>query len=112
MHTGPSTEKLLSMLNVTLVHRYQRITDQPGVGPKELLATTCKEAGNLGKLQNDCSNYFQQVDPRALYLHCAKHELSLAFEPFVFKKKITKIYYIIHGLHQQVNWHHFQLFRR
>ena len=46
--------------------------------PKLCRAQTYDGAGNMAGRQNGCAKKIQEVSPRALYYHCASHELNLA----------------------------------
>ena len=46
--------------------------------PQNCRAQTYDGAGNMSGKQKGCAARFQQKSPRALYLHCASHELNLA----------------------------------
>ncbi len=49
-----------------------------GLDPKFCRAQTYDRAGNMAGRQNGCAKLFQEVAQRALYFHCASHELNLA----------------------------------
>lgn len=46
--------------------------------PENCRAQTYDGAGNMCGKQKGCASRFQQLSPRALYIHCSSHQLNLA----------------------------------
>ena len=46
--------------------------------PENCHAQTYDGAGNMCGKQKGCASRFQQLSPRALYIHCSSHQLNLA----------------------------------
>ena len=63
-----------------------------GLDPEMCRAQTYDGAGNIVGSQNGCAKHFQEVSPRAVYFHCASHELNLGLDLLeVFAKAATRV---------------------
>ena len=60
--------------------------------PKMCRAQTYDGPVNMAGCQNGCAKRFQNVSPRALYFHCASHELNLALS---HASKVAEIYNMV-----------------
>ena len=63
-----------------------------GLDPTMCRAQTYDGAGNMAGCQNGCAKRFQEVSSRALYFHCASHELNLALS---HASKVADIYHMV-----------------
>ena len=84
LHNGEPVEKLVeyieceSCTGVAICNHIVQALINLELDPKMCRAQTYDGAGNMAGCQNGCAKQFQKVSPRALYLHCASHELNLA----------------------------------
>ena len=84
LHNGEPIERLVEYIKCesctgeaicnAIVHALTSLQ----LDPKMCRAQTYDGAGNMAGCQNGCAKNFEDVSPRALYFHCASHELNLA----------------------------------
>ena len=66
-----------------------------GLDPKMCRVQAYDGAGAMSGGHNGCAKLFQDVSPRAIYFHCASHELNLALS---HASKVTKIVNMVSAL--------------
>ena len=98
MHSGEPTEKLVEYIELdtctgaAISSAIVKALTNMGLDPQMCRSHTYDGAGNMAGRQNGCAKNFQQVSPRALYLHCASHELNLAL---THASKVPEIYNMV-----------------